>query len=120
MTAQFYHIFGCALTRNWKVKQLKAITHSKAHVSIPTCHYLATHWTSRRRLATANVTKLLYCYCHETSEKLLKVIAYLDRMSIQSVIIVTGLHCTSQNSGGRVTEEHDGFCLFGKALILDI
>ena len=59
-----------------------------------------------------------YQFCHVTSEQLLKVIAYLYRMSIQKVSIVAV--SVVENSRGRVTEAHDGFSLVGKALMVDI
>jgi len=38
-------------------------------------------------------------------------------MDVQNTSVVKGLPV--ENSGGRVTKAHDGFCLDGKALIVD-
>ena len=51
------------------------------------------------------------------SEQLLKFIVCPHRMSVQKVNVVAGLRC--QELQKKITKLHNGFCLVGKALVVD-
>jgi len=51
-------------------------------------------------------------FCHVTSEKLLKFILYLYRMSVQKVSVVAGLRCRKLR--GRVKRHAMAFFWLGK------